>query len=72
MKLTWWETNIFLWSEQTCSSREEGDFWVYECDHLTDFTLVVVSKKLIFLLILILFQKFRMVLKKTPVYVALI
>uniref|UniRef100_A0A914ED35 Uncharacterized protein n=1 Tax=Acrobeloides nanus TaxID=290746 RepID=A0A914ED35_9BILA len=39
MKLTWWTG--FLWSEQTCSFQEEDDFWVSECDHLTDFTLVV-------------------------------
>uniref|UniRef100_A0A914DNB4 Uncharacterized protein n=1 Tax=Acrobeloides nanus TaxID=290746 RepID=A0A914DNB4_9BILA len=39
LKLSWWMG--FLWSDQTCSVQEEGDFWVSECDHLTDFTLVV-------------------------------
>uniref|UniRef100_A0A914C1K5 G-protein coupled receptors family 2 profile 2 domain-containing protein n=1 Tax=Acrobeloides nanus TaxID=290746 RepID=A0A914C1K5_9BILA len=39
MKLTWWTG--YLWSNQTCSVTDDGDFWVSECDHLTDFTLIV-------------------------------
>jgi hypothetical protein len=43
MKLTWWTG--YLWSDKTCSVTDDGDFWVSECDHLTDFTLIVVSLK---------------------------
>uniref|UniRef100_A0A914D318 G-protein coupled receptors family 2 profile 2 domain-containing protein n=1 Tax=Acrobeloides nanus TaxID=290746 RepID=A0A914D318_9BILA len=41
MKLTWFNSTNRLWSNQTCDFRDEGDFWVSECDHLTDFTLIV-------------------------------
>ncbi|KAI6242566.1 hypothetical protein M3Y99_00223400 [Aphelenchoides fujianensis] len=39
-KVTWWTGN--QWSaERFCSVHEEGDYYIAQCDHLTDFTLLV-------------------------------
>lgn len=61
LKITWWQG--FDWSDVTCDVRDEDGYWISECDHLTDFTLVVVSgtKRQ---------RSFRTVCKKTLAYAA--
>ncbi|KAI6219231.1 hypothetical protein M3Y95_01117400 [Aphelenchoides besseyi] len=38
--VTWWNGDQWS-SDRTCAVRSEGDFYVAECNHLTDFTLLV-------------------------------
>ncbi|KAH7701371.1 Protein MTH-2, partial [Aphelenchoides avenae] len=39
LKVSWWTGNS--WSKETCKVKENGALLVSECDHLTDFSLLV-------------------------------
>ncbi|KAK6045744.1 Latrophilin/CL-1-like GPS domain protein [Cooperia oncophora] len=46
-RVTWWDTEKLEWStENQCETSTEGDVIVAKCQHLTDFTLIVVSRLL--------------------------
>uniref|UniRef100_A0A7E4UYZ8 G_PROTEIN_RECEP_F2_4 domain-containing protein n=1 Tax=Panagrellus redivivus TaxID=6233 RepID=A0A7E4UYZ8_PANRE len=41
LKVTFWETDNRRWSQNTCNVKKDGKYYVSECTHLTDFTLIV-------------------------------
>uniref|UniRef100_A0A7E4ZSA5 G_PROTEIN_RECEP_F2_4 domain-containing protein n=1 Tax=Panagrellus redivivus TaxID=6233 RepID=A0A7E4ZSA5_PANRE len=41
LKVTFWETDNRRWSSNTCNVKKDGKYYVSECTHLTDFTLIV-------------------------------
>uniref|UniRef100_A0A7E4W0C2 G_PROTEIN_RECEP_F2_4 domain-containing protein n=1 Tax=Panagrellus redivivus TaxID=6233 RepID=A0A7E4W0C2_PANRE len=41
LKVTHWQPQTQQWSKDTCKVRSDGDYYVSQCTHLTDFTLIV-------------------------------